>query len=189
MNVLIIDNYDSFTFNLVHYFEGAEAKVTVLRNDEVSFNDVENCDQLVFSPGPGLPAEAGKMPYLIQSFAGKKPMLGVCLGFQAIVEFYHGELYNQEKVKHGKAEPCSLVTDSRLFDGMPDHIQVGLYHSWAAKPDRLPRELICTATSENGVIMAVEHKRLPIAGVQFHPESILTEHGHQIVRNFIQNFR
>jgi len=189
LKVLIIDNYDSFTYNLLHYFEGAGAEVNVVRNDLVVFEDVEVCDQLVFSPGPGLPKDAGKMPLLIDSFAGKKPILGVCLGFQGIVEFYHGEIYNQEKVKHGKAEKCKLDTTSKLFQNVPEEIHVGLYHSWAAKTDRFPRELVATAKSENDVIMAFEHKRLPIAGLQFHPESILTEHGHQIVENFILNFR
>jgi anthranilate synthase component 2 len=188
MKILIIDNYDSFTYNLVHYFEGFDVDVKVLRNDEVEFEDVENADKLVFSPGPGLPAKAGKMPLLIHSFAGKKPMLGVCLGFQAIVEFYHGVIYNQEIVKHGKAENCSVSVDSKLFHDVSPEIKVGLYHSWAAQIDRFPRELIVTAKSENGVIMAFEHKRLPIAGVQFHPESVLTEEGHQIIENFIKHF-
>lgn len=188
LRILLVDNYDSFTYNLVHYLEGLGAIVDVRRNDEVTFDDVEGADKIVYSPGPGLPKDAGKMPLLIHSFAGKKPMLGVCLGFQAIIEYYHGAIFNQSEVKHGRAERCTFKTDSKLFSGLADTFNVGLYHSWAADPDKFPRELTITAISENSVIMAFEHKRLPIAGVQFHPESILTENGHEILQNFLSNF-
>jgi anthranilate synthase component 2 len=188
MKLLILDNYDSFTYNLVHYLEVAGVEVITMRNDKVNYNTIDDCHKIVFSPGPGLPKNAGKMRQIINKYAGEKPMLGVCLGFQAIVEYYHGQLFNQEDVKHGVAEKCRCKTDSRLFQGLPQEINVGLYHSWAAKPDKFPRELIVTATSESGVIMAFEHKRLPICGVQFHPESILTEQGMGIIRNFIRNF-
>lgn len=183
-----MDNYDSFTYNLVHYLEGLGAFVEVYRNDEVDFDRIEGADKIVLSAGPGLPRDAGKLPLVIHNYAGKKPILGVCLGFQAIVEFYHGNIYNQEAVKHGIAEDCKVDTNSRLFKDVPENIKIGLYHSWAAKDEKFPRELIVTAKSENDVIMAFEHKRLPIAGVQFHPESVLTEHGHQIMKNFLHNF-
>ena len=188
MKILLIDNYDSFTWNLVHYLEGEQTDVDVVRNDEVDFVVAEGYDKIILSPGPGLPKDAGKMPLIIHHFAGKKPILGVCLGFQGIVEYYHGSLYNQEEVKHGISEKCRVDAASKLFRDLPEEFEVGLYHSWAADRETFPRELIITAESENDVIMAFEHKRLPIAGVQFHPESILTQGGQQIVNNFLFNF-
>ena len=188
MRVLLLDNYDSFTYNLAHYLEVAGAEVITMRNDKVNYSTIDSCHKIVFSPGPGLPKNAGKMKQIINKYAGEKPMFGVCLGFQALVEYYHGHLFNQDEVKHGVAEKCSLTSESKLFNGIPAEFNVGLYHSWAAKSDKFPRELTVTATSESGVIMAFEHKRLPIAGVQFHPESILTDHGMKIVANFLSKF-
>ena len=188
MRILLVDNYDSFTYNLVHYFEGFDCLVDVVRNDEISFEQVMEYDKIVLSPGPGLPAEANQLNELIEQFIDKKPILGVCLGFQAIVEYYGGKLFNQAEVKHGVAEACQFKTDSRLFKELPTEFKIGLYHSWAADPDQIPEELIITATSENNVVMAFEHSNLPVCGVQFHPESILTENGKQIVQNFITNF-
>jgi len=187
VRILLLDNYDSFTYNLAHYLEMAGAEVRTMRNDRIDFDEIDACDKLVFSPGPGLPKHAGKLMKVIHHYAGVKPMLGVCLGFQAIVEYYHGHLVNQAEVKHGISEKCRHDGHSNLFFGIPHEFQVGLYHSWAADDAHFPRELLATAFSENKVIMAFEHKRLPISGVQFHPESILTEYGHQLVRNFVLN--
>lgn len=168
--------------------EGQDAEVIVVRNDEINFDDVNAFDKIVLSPGPGLPKDAGMQPKLIQQFSDLKPILGVCLGFQALVEFFGGEIYNQQNVKHGVAEKCNLVSDSKLFSGISSGFDVGLYHSWAAKKENFPAVLKITALSESGTIMAFEHKTLPVVGVQFHPESILTQNGHEIIKNFLQEF-
>lgn len=188
MKILLIDNYDSFTYNLVHYLEGQDSYVVIVRNDEINFDDVDQFDKIVLSPGPGLPKDAGLQPQLIQQFAHSKPILGVCLGFQALVEFFGGEIFNQPEVKHGVAEKCTVISDSKLFSGIEKEFKVGLYHSWAAKKENFPSDLKITALSENVTIMAFEHCILPVCAVQFHPESILTENGHQIIRNFLDNF-
>lgn len=188
MKILLIDNYDSFTYNLVHYLEGQDATVVVVRNDEINFHDVEQFDKIVLSPGPGLPKDAGLQPKLIEQFAKTKPILGVCLGFQALVEFFGGEIFNQQDVKHGVAEKCKIVSDSKLFSEIEKEFKVGLYHSWAAKKENFPSDLKITALSENNTIMAFEHVSLPVYGVQFHPESILTENGHQIIANSLKQF-
>jgi anthranilate synthase component 2 len=173
----------------VHYLEAQNADVTVWRNKEIQFNRLADFDGYVISPGPGLPKDAGDLMTFIQTVAGKKPLLGVCLGFQALVEFYGGEIYNQQQVKHGVAEKCLLNSSSKLFVGIPSEIQVGLYHSWAAKKENLPADLTITPRLENQTIMAFEHKTLPVFGVQFHPESVLTEYGRQMIGNFVQSLR
>lgn len=157
-------------------------------NDEIPFDNINDFDKIVLSPGPGLPFEAGQMPRLIKEYYAKKPILGVCLGFQALVEFFGGTIYNQNKVKHGVSETCFFKSDSKLFNGTPENYKVGLYHSWAADKKTFPVQLEVTATSENDIIMAFEHKTFPICGVQFHPESIMTENGHKIIHNFLLNF-
>ena len=188
MKILLIDNYDSFTYNLVHYLEGFDCEVMVLRNDEINLEHLPHFDKLVLSPGPGLPKEAGSLTAIIEKFYTTKPILGVCLGFQAITEFFGGEIYNQPQVKHGVSEMCTFKQESRLFNGLPKQFKIGLYHSWAAKGATFPDPLSITATSEHNVIMAFEHTHLPICGVQFHPESILSEFGHEIIANFLNNF-
>lgn len=188
MKILLIDNYDSFTYNIVHYLEGFDAQVDIVFNDEIKFEEIFKYDKIVLSPGPGLPKEAGDMMKLIDLWYNKKPILGVCLGFQAIVEFFGGEIYNQAEVKHGLAEDCSFNINSKLFKDTASCFKIGLYHSWAANKENFPKELIITATSEFDVIMGFEHQHLNICGVQFHPESILTENGHQIIKNFLTNF-
>lgn len=188
MKILIVDNYDSFTYNLVHYFEGFDCEVTVWRNDAINFDLLTSFDKLVLSPGPGLPAEANDLMKVIQLTVGKIPILGVCLGFQALVEHFGGSIYNQQLVKHGKSEPGTCNPNSRLFQAIPTHFKLGLYHSWAASKADFPAELVINCNSDNKVIMGFEHSTLPIAGVQFHPESILTENGHQIIQNFLTNF-
>ncbi|MEP1069442.1 MAG: aminodeoxychorismate/anthranilate synthase component II [Crocinitomicaceae bacterium] len=189
MKILLIDNYDSFTYNLVHYLEGHDCEVTVWRNDEINFSQISEFDKIVLSPGPGLPKEAGQLMQVIQHCFNRQPILGVCLGFQAIVEFLDGEIYNQNLVKHGQKELCELVGTSKLFQNIPSKFNVGLYHSWAARKENFPEELKITAYSENDVIMACEHQNLPVCGVQFHPESILSDHGREIIGNFLKNFK
>lgn len=185
MKILIIDNYDSFTYNLVHYIEGLGAEVDVVFNNEINFKEVNNYDKIILSPGPGLPEDAGDMPQLIQEFINKKPILGVCLGFQAIIEFFGGTLFNQKKVKHGVSENCFFENNSQLFIDTAPSFKVGLYHSWAADPKTFPKALNITSKSEEGIIMAFEHQTLSVFGVQFHPESIMSEYGHQILKNFL----
>lgn len=188
LKVLLLDNYDSFTYNLLHYLEGFDAEVTVVFNDQFDLNTLHHFDRIVLSPGPGLPFEAGKMMEVISRAHQTIPIFGVCLGFQAIVEFLDGSLYNQEIVKHGVAEFITIDPTSKLFKETPTRFKVGLYHSWAANYHDFPSSLKISAKSENDVIMAFEHEKLPLAGVQFHPESILSENGKKIVENFILNF-
>ncbi len=173
----------------MHYIEGFNVTVDVFYNDQINIELVESYDKIVLSPGPGLPVDAGILMDVIAKFHPTKPILGVCLGFQALVEFYGGTLYNQEFVKHGVAEMANFNQNSRLFKNTADQFKVGLYHSWAANLENFPKELKITGTSENDVLMAFEHEYLPIAGVQFHPESILSEHGFRIVENFLFNFK
>lgn len=186
MKILLIDNYDSFTYNLVHYLEGLGAHVVVQYNDEVVLDELSNFDKIVLSPGPGLPKTSGHLMSVIENAVGKIPVLGVCLGFQAIVEHFGGTLFNQNIVKHGMAERATLDTSSDLFNQLPSEIMVGLYHSWAAKEEDLPSNLQVTARSENNIIMAFEDRASKVYGLQFHPESILTEKGRQIIQNFLE---
>ena len=184
MKVLLLDNFDSFTFNLFHYLEGLDCAVTVARNNAVSLEEIALFDKIVLSPGPGLPKDAGIMMELISEYADKKPMLGVCLGMQAIGEHFGGRLYNQPEVKHGVPEICIHNGENKLFSGIPERSEVGLYHSWAVDLAEAS-QLKATAYSENQVLMAFEHESLPVAGVQFHPESLMTRFGKQMIRNFI----
>lgn len=186
MKVLILDNYDSFTHNLFHYLKGFTSDVTVKRNDEISVEEVDTYSHLVISPGPGLPKDAGILTEVLSRYSDFKPILGICLGLQAIAVHFGGKLYNQKNVKHGLQEEIQLLnTESGLFKGFNPSINVGLYHSWAAQEDSLSEELKITAKSKTGVIMALEHQSLPISAVQFHPESILTPNGKQIIKNWI----
>ncbi len=187
MKVFVLDNYDSFTFNLVHYLEPVCAQLTVQQNDAVNLDDIENYDAILLSPGPGLPKEAGKLPEVIERFHAQKPILGVCLGLQALVEFYGGKIANMETVKHGKQSICHIENHQGIFQDLPDKIQVGRYHSWAAKPEDLPNCLNLTAQSEDGYVMGLKHNKLPIEAVQFHPESIMTEHGKTMIKNWVKS--
>jgi len=179
--ILLFDNYDSFTFNLKHYLEALNVEVTVVRNDE-EIKNIFHFDGIVLSPGPGLPQDAGRLKELVTLVKARIPVLGVCLGMQAIAEEYGWELFNQENVKHGVSEVID-VQDCVLFRGGATKIDVGLYHSWAVKP--MNDELKVTASSENGTVMAVENIADKMFGVQFHPESILTPKGKDIISNFI----
>lgn len=184
--VLLIDNYDSFTYNIFHYLEKIGVTITVCKNDEISWDLVEEHDKIVISPGPGLPKDAGKTMELIGRYINEKPMLGICLGMQAIAEYFGGTLYNQTQVKHGVREMITLK-ESRLYTNLPSNIYVGLYHSWAIDISNVT-DLIPTAYSENNILMSMEHKSLPITAVQYHPESIMTDFGIDILKNFIEYY-
>ncbi len=188
MNILIIDNYDSFTYNLVHMVE----KITgvfpdVFRNDEISIANVGTYDIIMLSPGPGIPDEAGILKEVIKKYAPTKPIFGVCLGLQAIMEVFGGTILNMDEVYHGVATEMTVTkTDTVLFQDVPNKFPAARYHSWIADNKTLPSELEITAIDDEGGIMAIRHKEYNIRAVQFHPESILTEVGEQIVRNFIE---
>lgn len=185
MNILLLDNFDSFTYNLYHYLLEFTANVTVKRNDEITPEEAEAFSHIVLSPGPGLPKNAGVLMDLIKHLANEKSILGVCLGMQALAEYFGGTLYNQQMVKHGVTTQIKTEVHSRLFQNLPTQFEVGLYHSWAIEETTLPSAFQITARSEQNVLMAIEHHTLPICGVQFHPESILTQHGKEIIGNWL----
>ena len=187
MKVAVIDNYDSFTYNLVHYLEDLGAKVTVFRNDEFDLQELESFQKILLSPGPGIPDEAGLLKQAIKHFASTKSILGICLGQQAIGEVFGGNLINLEKVYHGVATKVTLeVNDEDLFKDIPTEFEVGRYHSWVVSNDGFPEELEITSKDENGQIMSLRHKKLDVKGVQFHPESVLTPHGKTILKNWLE---
>ena len=186
MKILVIDNYDSFTYNLVHYLEDLGCEVTVRRNDQLSLEDVDAFEKIVLSPGPGLPDEAGLLKAIIKTYAPTKSILGVCLGQQAIAEVYGGTLINLENVYHGVAtKVTSCVTDESLFNGLDKTIEVGRYHSWVVDPN-LPEVLEATSFDENGQVMSLRHRTYDLKGVQYHPESVLTPDGKKILENWIK---
>ena len=185
MKIVIIDNYDSFTYNLSHLVKELGAEVVVLRNDQFSLDDLKVYDKIILSPGPGIPSEAGLLLDVIRTYAGQKPMLGVCLGHQAIGEVFGGRLENLSDVFHGVATPCHIVADDPIFNGLDRDITVGRYHSWVVATDGLPACLEVTATSPEGQIMALRHRDYNIHGIQFHPESVLTPEGKIMIKNFI----
>ncbi len=185
--ILLIDNYDSFTYNIVQAFAAMGADVLVYRNDAISVAGAEDCDatHLVISPGPGRPENAGVSLDMISAFAGRLPMLGVCLGHQSLVQAFGGEIVRAQRLMHGKT---SMVTheDSELFSGMSPEFEAGRYHSLCAEEKSLPDELVVTAQTSRGEIMGVRHKTLPLMGVQFHPESVLTPEGDMLMENFMR---
>ncbi len=185
MKIVIIDNYDSFTYNLSHLVKELGAEVTVLRNDRFELSDPEVFDKIILSPGPGIPSEAGLLTEVIRTYAGRKPMLGVCLGEQAIGEVFGGKLTNLSEVFHGVQTPVVLKEKDYIFDGLPSTIRVGRYHSWVVATEGLPDCLEITALSREGHIMALRHKEYDIHGIQFHPESILTPDGKKMIANFL----
>ena len=186
MNIVIIDNYDSFTYNLSHLVKELGADVTVLRNDQFRLTDLEPFDRIILSPGPGIPSEAGLLLDVIRTYADRRPILGVCLGHQAIGEVFGAQLENLSEVFHGVATPCHLVAPSPLFRGIPEEFTVGRYHSWVVARDHFPDCLEVSAESDEHQIMALRHRQLPIYGIQFHPESVLTPQGKMIIQNFLQ---
>lgn len=189
MKILVLDNYDSFTYNLVHYLkELSDATVEVFRNDEITIAEVDRFDRILLSPGPGIPDEAGILKELIGVYGSTKPILGVCLGCQAIAEVYGGSIYNLNKVYHGIATPMTVVeTNEPLFASIPATFEAGRYHSWVVSKDDLPEDLQITAVDESGSVMALRHLKHNVRGVQFHPESILTPEGKKMIKNWICN--
>lgn len=183
MRVLILDNYDSFTYNLYDYIAALGANVDVVRNDEIDLDSVDGYSHIVLSPGPGLPNSAGRQPQLIERYAGKLPILGVCLGMQALGQYFGAQLYNLEGVRHGRDMNCNIISDSVLLSTVKTPFKVGLYHSWALK--NLPDSLRLTALSDENVVMAFECVDQKIFGVQFHPESVMTPDGKQIIQSFL----
>ncbi len=185
--MVLIDNYDSFTFNLVHYLEELNCDILVLRNNEFEIEELQYFDAILLSPGPGIPSESGLLLEIIKTYASTKKILGICLGHQAIGEVYGATLVNLDTVFHGVSTKINITdTTETLFSNLPQQIEVGRYHSWAIKPSNLPEVLEVTSISENGEIMSIRHKHFNVKGVQFHPESILTPSGKTILSNWIQ---
>ncbi len=202
MRILVFDNYDSFTYNLVHLVQQiTHGKVEVYRNDQIEMEKIKEYDKIILSPGPGIPSEAGSLLPLIKEYASTKSILGVCLGHQAIGEAFGGKLVNLENVYHGIATEIQVrsyelgvksyelgVTSADLFRGLPERIMVGRYHSWILSDEGFPEELEITARDEKGYIMALRHKKFDLQGVQFHPESVLTPDGKKIMENWLKDY-
>lgn len=185
--ILVLDNYDSFTYNLVHIIKALGYKnLEVHRNDKITLEEIERFDKILLSPGPGIPSEAGILLDVIRQYAGKKSIFGVCLGHQAIGEVFGGTLTNLDKVYHGIASKTKILNNGILFDGLPHEIITGRYHSWVVDRKDFPAVLEITAEDDQGKIMALKHKTLDIVGVQFHPESILTEFGQKMMQNWLE---
>lgn len=195
MKIVIIDNYDSFTYNLSHLVKELGAEVTVLRNDKFELEDLQQYDKIILSPGPGIPSEAGLLLDVIRTYSGRKPMLGVCLGHQAIGEVFGAKLRNislkadgttdPDCVFHGVATPCHLTSNDPIFNGVSNDFTIGRYHSWVVDEANLPDCLEVTAVSDEGQVMALRHRTYDIHGIQFHPESVLTPDGKTILRNWL----
>ena len=186
--VLVFDNYDSFTYNLVQIIERIlNQKVDVIRNDQITLEEIEKYDKIILSPGPGIPEEAGILLDLIKKYASTKSIFGVCLGQQAIAEAFGGSLINLSEIYHGVATEAIQINEHKLFKDLPQTLEVGRYHSWAVNPENFPEELEITSTDSKGMIMSLKHKTYDVHGVQYHPESILTPDGEQIIKNFLLN--
>ncbi len=185
--ILVIDNYDSFTYNLVHYLEDLNCEVTVYRNDEFDIDEIAGFDKILLSPGPGIPDEAGLLKPVIAKYGATKSIFGVCLGQQAIGEVYGGTLSNLDKVYHGVATTVKTVVDDELlFEGLEKEFEVGRYHSWVVDAN-LPDVLEATSFDENGQVMSLRHKTYDVRGVQFHPESVLTPNGKKMLENWVKS--
>lgn len=187
MRLLIFDNYDSFTYNIAHAVRDLGITPDVRRNDRITLKDIEVYDKIIISPGPGIPSEAGILPELLEHYATVKPILGVCLGHQAIGERFGASLRNLSTVYHGVQSRIHLVADDYIFAGLPSDFEVGRYHSWVVDRSTLPSELQVTAFSPDGEIMAMRHRKYDVRGVQFHPESILTPEGMTIIENWLNH--
>lgn len=187
MKIVIIDNYDSFTYNLSHLLKELGAEVDVVRNDKFELKDLEQYDKIVLSPGPGIPSEAGLLLDVIRTYAGRKPILGVCLGHQAIGEVFGASLENLKEVYHGVQTEGTQLGNDYIFEGLPERVMMGRYHSWVVAKDSVPECLEVTAMSDDGEIMAMRHRQYDIHGIQFHPDSVLTPEGKTIVGNFLKH--
>jgi len=186
-NILVIDNYDSFTYNLVHYLHDLGCEVTVKRNDKLSLDDIEDFDKILLSPGPGIPDEAGLLKAIIKRYGSTKSILGICLGQQAIAEVYGGSIENLNQVYHGVATSIKRVNDDPvLYKDIPIELEVGRYHSWVVSKD-LPKDLVVTSIDENGEIMSLRHVSHDVRAVQYHPESILTPNGKKMLENWVKS--
>ena len=186
--IIVIDNYDSFTYNLVHYLEDLNYEVTVFRNDEFDIEELQKFDKILLSPGPGIPNDAGLLKNVVTTYATSKSILGICLGQQAIAEVFGGSLINLEKVYHGVATTITIqVKDEPLFKDLDAQIEVGRYHSWVVNPADFPEVLEVTSLDENGQIMSLRHRKFDVRAVQFHPESILTPFGKKILENWVNS--
>ena len=185
MKIVIIDNYDSFTYNLSHLVKELGAEVTVVRNDQFRMEELEPYSKIILSPGPGIPSEAGLLLDVIRTYAGRKPILGVCLGHQAIGEVFGGRLENLSDVFHGVATEGTQLENDEMFFSLPRRITMGRYHSWVVSKDGLPDCLEVTAVSDEGQIMALRHRELNVRGIQFHPESVLTPDGKKMIQNWL----
>ena len=186
MKILVLDNYDSFTYNLVQMIEQiVNEKIDVFRNDKISLEEVEKYDKIILSPGPGIPEEAGILLELIKKYGPTKSIFGVCLGQQAIAEAFGGTLINLSEIYHGVATESTQINQHKLFKNLPETLEVGRYHSWAVNPENFPDELEITSVDKNGMIMSLQHKNYDVHAVQYHPESILTPKGKQILENFL----
>ncbi|MCD8165551.1 MAG: aminodeoxychorismate/anthranilate synthase component II [Bacteroides sp.] len=184
--ILILDNYDSFTYNLYHLVrELGTSEIEVHRNDKIALDEIERFDKIILSPGPGIPEEAGLLLPVIERYAPTRPILGVCLGHQAISQVFGANLINLSEVYHGVQTPVHIRKEDKLFQGLKNKIQVGRYHSWVVDPENLPSSLEIIAESEEGQIMAIRHKEFDVRGIQFHPESVLTPDGKRIVSNWL----
>lgn len=186
MKTVIIDNYDSFTYNLAHLVKELGTEVDVLRNDKFELEELEKYDKIILSPGSGIPEEAGLLLEVIRTYAGRKPILGVCLGEQAIGQAFGGKLTNLSEVFHGIQTDVKIKNKDYIFSGLPTEIPVGRYHSWVVDTEGFPEELVITAISSEGQIMALKHREYDVHGIQFHPESVLTPDGKQIVGNWLK---
>jgi len=186
IRLLVLDNYDSFTYNLVHLLKELGVAPDVVRNDKISIEEVGKYDKILLSPGPGIPSEAGIMPLVIQTYSSQKSILGVCLGHQAIGEAFGGTLYNMSNVHHGRVLDTIVIDNSTIFKDIPAHFPSCRYHSWAVKRDTLPADFIITAEDDYGTIMGLSHKRYDVHGVQFHPESFLTKYGKTMILNWLR---
>jgi anthranilate synthase component 2 len=185
--LIILDNYDSFTYNLVHIIRELGFSIDIVRNDKITVEQVSAYDKIILSPGPGIPDEAGILKSVVRELGKTKSILGVCLGHQGIAEVYGASLFNIPNVLHGVTSTIVTNENEKLFKGLPTNFTVTHYHSWAVKPDTVPAELEVTARNSDGLIMAIAHKKFDVRGVQFHPESIMTEHGKSIMKNWINN--
>ncbi|HEY6161282.1 MAG TPA: aminodeoxychorismate/anthranilate synthase component II [Bacteroidia bacterium] len=186
MKILVFDNYDSFTYNLVHYVEQvSKARVDVFRNDKIALKEINKYDKILLSPGPGVPKEAGILMDVIERYAPSKSIFGVCLGQQAIGEVFGGKLVNLDSVYHGVATQMRVIKDDILFKGIPKKFMAGRYHSWVVDEKKFPAQLEITVKDANGFVMGLRHKKYDVRGVQFHPESVLTEYGLDMIRNWV----
>lgn len=187
MKTVIIDNYDSFTYNLAHLVKELGAEVSVVRNDQFRLSELKPFDKIILSPGPGIPTEAGLLMDVVDAYAPVKPILGVCLGHQAIGEYFGGKLTNLSQVFHGIASTISITAPDYIYKELPAQVQVGRYHSWVVDNEGLPDCLEVTSVSEEGQIMSLRHKQYDVRGIQYHPESVLTPEGRKIIANWLKH--